>query len=391
MTTPLGLDLETSWENMIAGKNGIRKISLFDTADHMIHIAGEIPEGFEDYSKTICKKYLSKKMGRATKICYVCAKEAIAASGLDFDAFDRQRCGVVLGAMDTGHSRIYDCKKNWLLKTMVNGMAAWISLEHKFEGPSFTIATACSSSAYAIAQAYDMIKANTADLVITGGAGSIVNPEHLEGFNEVYALSTSNDAPEKASRPFSLDRNGFVMAEGSGVLILESEKSARKRSAEIYAEVIGHALTSEAYNIIAPAKDGVGMVKTMELALKNAKIDRDRVDYINAHGTSTIHNDKYETMAIKSVFGDLAYGIPISSAKSMIGHTAAACSAIEAVITVMSIKHNNLTPTTNYTPDPELDLDYVPNTSREKEIHVALSNSFAFGGHNATLVFKKYD
>ncbi|MBC2694302.1 MAG: beta-ketoacyl-[acyl-carrier-protein] synthase family protein [Desulfobacteraceae bacterium] len=390
MITPLGLNLETSWDNFVAGKNGISLISLFDTSNHMTKIAGELSSDFENYSKKSCKKYLSKKMGRATKICYVCAKEAVESSGIDFKNYDAMRCSVILGANDTGHSRIYHNNKNWLMKTMVNGMAAWISITYKIEGPCFTIATACSSSAYAIGYGYDLIRSNMADVVIVGGAGSIVNPEHLEGFNEVYALSTSSDIPEKASRPFSIDRDGFVLGEGAGILILEDINTAKKRGAYIYAEMIGHALTSEAYNIMSPKRDGSGMAKTMDLALKKSKIKKEEVDYINAHGTSTPHNDRVETLAIKKVFGKHACDIPVSSSKSMIGHTASACGGIEAVLTIMSIKNGMITPTINYHPDPELDLDYVPNIARKQKIDVAISNSFAFGGHNATLVFKKY-
>jgi len=220
---------------------------------------------------------------------------------------------------------------------------------------------------------------------------NIVNKEEIEGFNALYALSVQNDIPEKASRPFALNRDGFVIGEGAGILLLESEESAKKRNAEIYAEVAGYAITSEGYNIMAPMKDGEGMTVTMEKALLNAKVWKKEVDYINAHGTSTELNDKYETMAIKKVFGDKAYQIPVSSSKSMIGHTIGAAGAIEGIITIMSIFKGILTPTINLDiPDPELDLDYVPNISREKDINVALSNSFGFGGHNATVVFKKW-
>ena len=226
--------------------------------------------------------------------------------------------------------------------------------------------------------------------MIVGGGSSGVNPDEIKGFNDLFALSTRNSEPEKASRPFSIDRDGFVMGEGAGILILESEESARSRGAEIHAELLGYALTTEAYNIMSPQKDGVGMAKTMELALKNSGVNKEDVDYINAHGTSTGLNDKYETMAIKTVFGDRAYKIPVSSSKSMIGHTISAAGGVEAVITIMSLKTGILTPTINYNPDPELDLDYVPNESRKKDINIAISNSFAFGGHNACLVFKKY-
>jgi 3-oxoacyl-[acyl-carrier-protein] synthase II len=270
-------------------------------------------------------------------------------------------------------------------------MSAWISLDYQLMGPNFVVNTACASSAYAISLGYEMIRNNQADLVIVGGADSIVNFEEIEGFNSLYAISIENDYPEKASKPFSKNRDGFVIGEGAGILILESETSARKRNATIYAEVAGYAITSEGYNIMAPMKDGEGMAFTIEKAIQHAGIYKEEVDYINAHGTSTELNDRYETMAIKRVFGDHAYQIPVSSSKSMIGHTIGAAGAIEAIITILSIRNNMLTPTINLeVPDPDLDLDYVPNHSREKEINVALSNSFGFGGHNATLVFRKY-
>ncbi len=390
MITALGLDKKTSWDGLIAGKSGIRKISLFDSTKHLTRIAGELPEDFDDYAKRFCNRHQAKQMARATRCCYVCTKEAVLSSGIDFSAFDKMRCGVIFGAVDTGHSAIYD-DKYWVIKTMVNGMSAWVSLEYKLEGANYTVSSACASAAYAIAQGYDLIKANKADVVITGGASSIVNPEHVKGFNELYALSAANDIPEKASRPFSIDRDGFVIGEGAGVLILESEESARARGAKIHAELLGYSLTSEAYNIMAPMKDGTGMARTMALALDHAGLNKVEVDYINAHGTSTALNDRYETMAIKRVFGDLAFRMPVSSTKSMIGHTASACGAIEAIITIMSTENNILPPTINYTPDPELDLDYVPNIARKKEIRIALSNSFGFGGHNATLVIGKYE
>jgi 3-oxoacyl-[acyl-carrier-protein] synthase II len=235
-----------------------------------------------------------------------------------------------------------------------------------------------------------MIRHGMADIVIVGGADSIINKEEIEGFNEIYALSAENDNP-KASKPFTKNRDGFVIGEGAGIIILESEESALKRNAEIHAEIKGYATTSEGYNIMAPMKDGEGIALTIEKALTNAGISKEDVDYINAHGTSTTLNDRYETMAIKRVFGEGAYKIPVSSTKSMIGHTIGAAGVIELIVTIMSLKTGILTPTINYDePDPELDLDYVPNTARNKDIKCALSNSFAFGGHNAVVVVKKY-
>lgn len=388
MVTALGVDLETTWNGLVAGRSGIRRISLFDSSNYETRIAAEVPREFDDYARQHCSRRLANQMGRATKMGYVCTKEAVARSGIDFDDYDRVRCAVVFGGADTGHSRIHD-GRYWIMKTMPHGASAWISQEYQLEGPNFTISAACASSAYAIAYGYDLIAANRADVVIAGAASSIVNPEHVGGFNELGALSVANDTPEKASRPFSVDRDGFVIGEGAGVLVLESEESATARGATIYAEVAGYALTSEAYNIMAPRPGGIGMAKTMRMALASAGIAKEQVDYINAHGSSTPLGDKYETIAIKDVFGSLAYGIPVSSAKSMIGHTAGACGAIEAAIAVMSMRAGVLTPTINYTPDPELDLDYVPNNARRRDVNIALSNSFAFGGCNATLVLRR--
>ncbi len=273
---------------------------------------------------------------------------------------------------------------------MNNAMAAWISMEYKLLGPSYTISTACASSAYAIAATYDLIKTGKADLVIVGGADSIINPEEIEGFNELYALSVENELPEKASKPFSKNRDGFVIGEGAGMMILESEASAKARHANIYAELAGYGLTSEAFNIMAPMADGDGMAFTMETALKHAGININEVDYISAHGTSTTLNDSYEVKAIKKVFKENANSIPVSSQKSMIGHTVGAAGVIEGIVTIQSILNETITPTINLDePDPELDLDFVPNKSRKHKIKVALSNSFAFGGHNATLIFRK--
>ena len=270
-------------------------------------------------------------------------------------------------------------------------MSAWISMEYQLMGPNFVVNTACASSAYAIGLGFDMIRNGQSDIVIVGGADSIVNYEEIEGFNSLYALSVENEHPEKASKPFSKNRDGFVIGEGAGILILESETSAKKRNSTIFAEVAGYAMTSEGYNIMAPMKDGEGMAYTIEKAIQNAGIYKEEVNYINAHGTSTELNDRYETMAIKRVFGEHAYNIPVSSSKSMIGHTIGAAGAIEGIISVLSIKNSILTPTINLDePDPDLDLDYIPNHSRNSDVNIALSNSFGFGGHNATIVFKKY-
>lgn len=389
MVTALGVDLESSWAGLLAGRSGISRISLFDPSVHLTQIAAQVPPEFGEYSRQHCNRRQAKQLARGSMFGYVCTKEAIARSGIDFATRDPVRSAVIVGAADTGHSSIYD-QKYWILKTMPHAVSAWISMEYGLEGPNFTISSACASSAFAIAYGYDLIAADRADVVIATGASSIVNPEHLSGFNELGALSVSNDPPERASRPFSIDRDGFVIGEGAGTLVLESEQSALERGATIYAELAGYAMTSEAHNLMAPRPEGAGMAKTMRLALNSAGIPPEQVDYINAHGTSTPLNDKLETLAIKEVFRNSSCRIPVSSAKSMLGHTAGACGTIEAVVTIVSMRSGMLTPTINYTRDPELDLDYVPDCARPAKVEVALSNSFAFGGCNATLVLRKY-
>jgi 3-oxoacyl-[acyl-carrier-protein] synthase II len=393
MLNALGLDWEESWKNIIEGKSGVRNITLFDASGNQTKIAAELPSTFAAKAEEIVKKRISKQMTRATQMCYVCAAEAVEKNNIDFEKLDRKRIGVILGVVNTGDSSSEHGtdSKNLIIKRMNNAMSAWIGMRYNIEGPNFTTSSACSSSAYAIALGYDMIKAGRADMMIVGGADSIINKEEIEGFNELYALSVANDNPEKASCPFSKNRDGFVIGEGAGILILESENHAKSRGAKIVVELADYAFTNESYNIMAPKPNGEGMADTMELALKNAEIKPEEVNYINAHGTSTMLNDMYETLAIKKVFGENAYKIPISSTKSMIGHTIGAAGAIEGVVCVLSLINGIIPPTINLDEqDPELDLDYVPNQARKQDIKVAISNSFAFGGHNVTLVFKKY-
>ncbi|MCB2195755.1 MAG: beta-ketoacyl-[acyl-carrier-protein] synthase family protein [Bacteroidetes bacterium] len=393
MITALGLDWEETWKNIQEGKSGVKRISIFDASDLQTQVAAELPAEFNDLSREKIKKRISKQMTRVTQMSYVCALDAIEKHQIDFEQINKKRVGVIMGVVNTGDSSAEQGTnpKNMIIKRMNNAMSAWIGMRYNIEGPNYTTSSACSSSAFAIALGYDAIKAGRADMMIVGGADSIINKEEIEGFNEIYALSVQNDKPEKASCPFSKNRDGFVIGEGAGIMILESEESAKKRGATIYAELSDYAFTNESYNIMAPKPDGEGMADTMELALQHAKISKDDVDYINAHGTSTMLNDMFETQAVKKVFGERAYKIPVSSTKSMTGHTIGAAGVIEGIISVLAIKDSVIPPTINYNePDPELDLDYVPNKARKQEIKVALSNSFAFGGHNATLVFKRY-
>lgn len=389
----LGLDWEENWKNIVEGKSGVKKLSLFDASENQTQIAAELPAGFSEKSASIIKKRLAKQMTRVTQMSYVCAVEAIEKHNINFDSLDKSRVGVIMGVVNTGDSSTEQgtTAKNLIIKRMNNAMSAWIGMNYNIEGPNFTTSSACSSSAFAVALGYDAIKAGRADMMIVGGADSIINKEEIEGFNEIYALSVQNEKPETASCPFSKNRDGFVIGEGAGIMILESEESAKARGAKIYAELVDYAFTNESYNIMAPKPDGEGMAATMEQALKNGGISKDAVSHINAHGTSTMLNDMYETMAIKKVFGNRSYEIPVSSTKSMTGHTIGAAGVIEGIFSVLAIKDGIIPPTINYNePDPELDLDYVPNKARKQDLDVVLSNSFAFGGHNATLVFRKY-
>ncbi len=392
IVSALGLNLEENWANLVAGKSGVKRITLFDPSGLETQIAAQVPDTFEDYASTRIKKRQAAQMTRVTRMCFACTKDAVEQAGIDFEGFDRSRVAVILGVVHAGNKSVEGSTidRNSILKGMNNAMPAWISMHYGITGPSYTVATACSSSAYAIGMGYDIIKSGRADLVITGGADSTINPEEIAGFNQIFALSTRNDDPAGASRPFSEDRDGFVIGEGAGIMILESEASARRRKATIYGELAGYALTSEGYNIMAPKKGGVGMAETMEKALADAGVDKSDVGYISAHGTSTTLNDLYETRAIRQVFGERAKEMPISSQKSMLGHTIGAAGAIEGITTVLSLHNGILTPTINLdNPDPDLELDYVPNHSRQQAVRVGISNSFAFGGHNATLVFRK--
>ncbi len=394
MVTPLGIGLEENWENLKKGKSGVRKISLFDASECETQIAAEVDsERLEELAKAQIPRRIKKQMTRTTRMAIVAANEAIKNSGIDFDKYDKTRIAVILGVINTSfnEAEIAESESNIIVRSMPNAPSAWISLLNGLEGPNFNVSTACASSAYAIGLGHQMIQSGQADIVIVGGVDSQIDPLFIKGFNQIMAMSVKNDSPETASRPFSLSRDGFVIGEGCGIMVLESEKIALERNASIYGELAGYAITSEATDITAPKENGVGMALTMKKALSNAGIGIDEIDYINAHGTSTYLNDKYETLAIKNCFGDRAKDLAVSSTKSMHGHALGAAGAIEGIIALLSVKNNILIPTINYNdPDPELDLDYVPNVSREKNVRAALSNSFGFGGHNATLVFKKY-
>ncbi len=392
MITSLGSNVETTWNSLVEGKCGIRRISKFDASNLETQIAAEVDNCFEEQAAKVISKRHRRQMTRSTRMLVTAAEEAITDSNIDFENFDKTRIGIFLGIVSTGYDEFEKQESNShaIVKSMANAPAAWISIMHGLEGPAFSMATACASSAYAISIAHNMIRSGVIDIAIVGGGDSHIDPEYISGFNQILAMSTKNDMPEKASAPFSKTRDGFVMGEGAGVMVLEAEEIALKRNARILAELAGTAITSEAGDITAPKAEGEGMAKTMRLALKDAGIAYNDVDYVNAHGTSTYLNDKYETKAIKECFGDRAYKLVVSSSKSMIGHTIGAAGSIEGIICVKTIGSGIVTPTINYIKDDELDLNYVPDKYVEKDINVAVSNSFGFGGHNATLVFKRY-
>lgn len=393
-THALGLTLDEGWNALLQGKSGIRRISLFDPSDLDTQIAAQLPGSFDAYSRSLIKKRTAKQMTRVTRMALACTKEAMNLYHIPTDYYNKDRCGVIMGVVTSGYCSMEKEKDphHNILKGMNNAVSAWISLEYGFQGPNYTIATACASSAYAIAMGYNLIQSGMADMIIAGGADSTINPEEIRGFNELYALSTQNENPEKASKPFAKDRDGFVIGEGAGVLVLENEEHAKKRGATILAEMTGYALTSESYNIMAPKENGEGMYMTMKKAIAHAGIKQEDIGHINAHGTSTMLNDLYETNAIKNLFGSHAKNIPVVSSKSMIGHTIGAAGVIEAAITVQSLRSQKIHPTINLeNPDPQMDLDYVTEGAREHAMQYALSNSFAFGGHNATLIFKRAD
>lgn len=392
MVSPLGYSVEENWEKLCKGANGIKKISGFDAGDLDTKIAGEVPRDHVDERiKKLMSRREYKQMTKNTKMGMLAVEEAISSSGILDSDIDKTRVATIMGIISTNNNEMDEkYESNYVVKTMPNSVSAWTSIRYGFKGPNFNVSSACASSAYAIILGQHMITSGMADIVVVGGADASVEEKYIRGFNQILALSSNND-PESACRPFTADRDGFVMSEGAGAMILESAEHAKKRNAKIYGELLGSAYSSEAVDITAPQEDGVGMCETMQQALADADIEYDQIDYINAHGTSTYLNDKYETMGIKKCFMERQKEISISSTKSMLGHTVAACGAIESIVTILSLIHGKITPTINYdNPDPELDLDYTPNVCRERDINIAMSNSFGFGGHNACIIYKKY-
>jgi len=398
--TPIGIGKDEFWQALLAGVSGVGKITRFDASQYTTQIAGEV-KNF-DPAQYIDKKE-AKRMDRCTQFAVAASKMAFEDAGIDLEAEDRQRIGTMIGTgiggMDTLHDQFVNLLDKgpgrvspFFIPMMIGNMVAGqTSITLGLQGPCSCIVTACATGTNAIGDAFKVIQRGDADVMVAGGTEAAISPIAVAGFCSMKALSTRNDEPEKASRPFDKDRNGFVMGEGSGVVILESLEHAINRGAAIYAEVIGYGFNADAYHMTAPAPQGAQAAKCMAMALNDAGIEPETVDYINAHGTSTPMNDKNETLAIKSLFGAHAYKLAVSSTKSMTGHLLGASGGIECIAATLTLANDMIHPTINYeTPDEEMDLDYVPNTARKQVVNVALSNSFGFGGHNATILLKKY-
>ncbi len=398
--TPLGLDVNTMWQGLIAGKSGIDHITLFDAALFETKIAGEV-KGFEPANYMGHKD--ARRMDRFAQLAIAASLQAVEQSEIKISAINQDNIGIVIGSGIGGLTTLFEQTKILLEKgvgrvspflipmMMPNIAAAQVSIVLGVKGPNLCTTSACSSGADAIGVACEIIRRGDAQVMITGGSETIINPVGVSAFNAMKAISTRNSEPQLASRPFDAERNGFVIGEGAGILVLESLAFAQSRGAKILAEMIGYGASGDAYHITAPLESGEGAAKAMQMALDKAGVKPNEVDYINAHGTSTQLNDKMETKAIKTVFGAHAYKIPISSTKSMLGHLIGGAGAVEAAIAIMVIQNAVIPPTINLThPDPECDLDYVPNVARQAKVITAISNSFGFGGHNSVLVFRKY-
>ena len=400
LVTPLGTGLEKNWQALVAGQSGIRKIDRFPNIDAFAsRIAGQVPDfRAEDF---IEPKEI-KKMDLFIQYSVAAASMAMEDSGFKIDPEEAENVGVIIGVGLCGIDTIEATERAYLdggprkispffiPKVISNLAPGQIAIRHGAKGVNWTPTSACASGTHAVGEAFHLIRRGLQDAVIAGGAESAITPLGVGGFSAMKALSTRNDEPERASRPFDKERDGFIIAEGSGVLILEERDHALKRGAKIYAEVIGYGANGDAYHITAPAPEGEGAARCMRLSLKDAGIAPSEVDYINAHGTSTEYNDANETQAIKKIFGEHAFKVAVSSTKSMTGHLLGAAGAVEGVFSVLALRHGIIPPTINYeNPDPDCDLDYVPNQARRADIRVVLSNSFGFGGTNACVIFRR--
>jgi len=398
--SPLGLDATTTWEGLIAGKSGIDYITLFDAEALETRFGGEV-KGFE------ATEYMSRKdarhMDRFAQLAVAASHEAAAQSGIQIDSDSQNHIGIIIGSGIGGLITLFDQMKVLLEKgpdrvspflapmMIADIAAAQVSISLGLKGPNLCTTTACSSGSDAIGVAYEIIKRGDAQAMLAGGSESIMTPIGFTAFNALRAISTRNSEPRLASRPFDAERDGFVIGEGAGVLVLENLAQARERGANILAEIVSYGASADAFHVTQPIETGEGAARAIQIALDKAGLDPSEIDYINAHGTSTQLNDRVETKAIKTVFGENAYSIPVSSTKSMMGHLMGGAGAVEAAICIMAIQNGIIPPTINLTnPDPECDLDYVPNVARRTTVNATLSNSFGFGGHNSTLIFQKY-
>jgi 3-oxoacyl-[acyl-carrier-protein] synthase II len=401
LVTPVGHDTATTWEALCAGRSGVGPITSFDARDQAVTFGAEV-KSFDPTPYYENKKEI-RRNDPFVHFALAASKQAIADAGFEVTEENADDVGVLIGSGVGGIRTLHeqfrilfekgpDRVSPFMVTMYVADMAAgYVSMAVGARGPNFAPVSACATGANAIGEAAEIIRRGAAVAMLAGGTEAGISPIAVAAFASMHALSRRNDDPARASRPFDAERDGFVMGEGAGILLLEDEEYARKRGARIYAELVGYGTSSDAYHIVEPAPGGAGLVRAMRWALKQAETPLDTVGYINAHGTSTPYNDGRETTAVKTVFGEHAYELAMSSTKSMIGHTFGAAGAIEAAVTVLTIANNLLTPTINYEhPDPECDLDYVPNVAREARVQAALSNSMGFGGHNAVLVFQRY-
>jgi 3-oxoacyl-[acyl-carrier-protein] synthase II len=400
LVSPLGIGTEDTWQAVRSGKSGIGPITAFDATEFACRIAGEVKDF--DPARYIEKKEI-KKMGRFIQFGIAAADCALSSSGLKVDAGNEESVGVYIGS-GIGGFEVIEREHKTLLEhgprrispffipaTIVNLASGFVSIRTGAKGPNSATATACTTSAHSIGDSFKIIQRADADVMICGGAEACISPMGIGGFAAMRALSTRNDEPQRASRPWDRDRDGFVVGEGAGILILEELATAKRRNARILAEIVGYGMSADAFHVTAPSENGDGAFRVMRNALRDAKIEPDQIDYINAHGTSTAMGDRIETMAIKRCFGDRAYKLPVSSTKSMTGHLLGGAGGLEAGLTVLAIRDQVAPPTINYeNPDPECDLDYIPNQARPMKIQHALSNSFGFGGTNGALIFKQY-
>lgn len=398
--TPVGNTAMETWEALVAGRSGVGLVTTFDTTDYPVRIAAEV-KGFDPLAHIAPKE--ARRMARCTQLAVVAGRQAVADAGLNWEREDRERVAVILGTGLGGADLLIEPVQRLAgrgfikmsphvpIECLPNIPAFHIGLEHGCLGPLNTVVTACAAGTQAIGEATELIRRNAADIVLTGGTESQINPFFFVGFCSMRVLSTRNEEPARASRPFDADRDGFVIGEGAVVFVLEELVHALRRGARIYAEVLGQAASADAYHAAQPQADGAGPARCMRWALADAGVAPEQVQYVNAHGSATVQNDAAETAAIKAVFGEHAYRLAISSTKSMVGHLFGAAGAIEALATVMAVYTDTIHPTINYeTPDPACDLDYVPNVARRRRVDVAMNNSFGLGGQNASLVFGKW-